>query len=298
MSSERVEVGNTLGALLIGGLLASGFTGVVTTQTVIYLRLYPSDKMSLKSLAFTVWFLDICHTILISRTIWHELISHFGTMENARSLPWSLAFTIVNTAVLTIIVHCFFIYRIYILTEHNYFVSVPLAVLAFGRLAFACLATGQMITSHTLSTFVRKFTWTFTGDLVLSAVMDVIITVTLCLLLRRQQKKNPSSMDHIFDSLILYTLETGSLTCIATVLVLICWLAMPTNLVFMALYLVIIKLYANSLLATLNTRKQLQKGTSRNNTQGTVGTNPEPAPSETRGSRSGSIRKRSSETQV
>ncbi|KAM6499007.1 hypothetical protein JOM56_006955 [Amanita muscaria] len=131
MSSERVQVDNTLGALLIGGLLASGFTGVVTTQTVIYLRLYPSDKISLKFLvcaplclvlcdydhfakAFTVWFLDICHTILISRTIWYELISHFGTMENARSLPWSLAFTIVNTAVLTIIVHCFFIYRIYI----------------------------------------------------------------------------------------------------------------------------------------------------------------------------------------
>lgn len=292
------EVANTLGALLIGSLAAAAFTGITTVQLFIYFKLYPSDMIGLKVLALIIWFLDLAHTILIGRTVWHGLIMHFGVMSKANTLPWTLAFTIVDTTILTIIVHCFFVYRIHILTNQNYFISVPLAILASSRLAFACVAAAQMITLRLLSAFVRKYTWTFTIDLGISAIMDIVITVSLCYLLRRKQKEHPSSMDHILDSLILYTFKTGILTCIATLVVLICWLAIPTNLVFMSLYFVIIKLYSNSLLATLNTRKNLQQANAANDEQATARTQQNSASELTLFSRIGSVRKHSLETRV
>ncbi|KAF8346229.1 hypothetical protein F5887DRAFT_963311 [Amanita rubescens] len=306
MSEQSVgNVADTLGALLVGSFAAAAFTGITTVQIFFYFKLYPSDKIGLKCLAFLIWFLDLGHTILIGRTVWAGLIKHFGIMAKAKALPWSLALTIIDTTILTIIVHCFFVYRIHILTNQNYFISVPLALLALSRLVFAGLATYQMITLKLLQAFVKKYTWTFTMDLVISAVMDIIITVSLCYLLRRSQKRLPSSLSHVLDSLILYTFETGALTCFATSIVLIYWLAIPTNLVFMSLYFVIIKLYANSLLATLNSRRDLQKVGGSQATQVEVGTRQNEMietysrASETQCSAAASCRKRSSsETQV
>jgi len=66
-------------------------------------------------------------------------------------------------------------------------------------------------------------------------------------------------MAHVVNTLTLYTLENGFITCLTTTASLICWLAMPNNLVFMGLHFVIGKLYANSLLVSLNTRKELRE---------------------------------------
>ncbi|KAK7682503.1 hypothetical protein QCA50_014303 [Cerrena zonata] len=69
-------------------------------------------------------------------------------------------------------------------------------------------------------------------------------------------------MDNIIDSITLYTVENGLLTCLTTVISLICWLMMPHNLIFLGLHFVISKLYSNTFLATLNARNGL-RGRSR-----------------------------------
>ncbi|KAJ7589655.1 hypothetical protein C8J56DRAFT_37419 [Mycena floridula] len=91
--------------------------------------------------------------------------------------------------------------------------------------------------------------------------MDIIITGCLFYFLRKFRRRFTSSesmMIHVVDTLTLYTLENGLLTRMTTTASLICWLKMPTNLVFLGLHFVIGKLYANSLLASLNTRKALR----------------------------------------
>ncbi|PIL31151.1 hypothetical protein GSI_05848 [Ganoderma sinense ZZ0214-1] len=49
-------------------------------------------------------------------------------------------------------------------------------------------------------------------------------------------------MDRIIDSITLYTVENGMLTCVTTVASLICWLTMPKNLIFLGLHFAISKL--------------------------------------------------------
>ncbi|EEB90645.1 hypothetical protein MPER_11123 [Moniliophthora perniciosa FA553] len=77
------------------------------------------------------------------------------------------------------------------------------------------------------------------------------------------------------DTLTLYTLENGLLTCLAATASLITWLVMPNNLIFLGIHFIIEKceqrcsgqwvkliypeVYANSLLASLNTRKELRQ---------------------------------------
>ncbi|TFK35349.1 hypothetical protein BDQ12DRAFT_320941 [Crucibulum laeve] len=117
-----------------------------------------------------------------------------------------------------------------------------------------------MMNVQSLSLFREKFTWIFSLGLALSSAADIWVTLSLFFLLQNSRSRS-LSIDHVIDSLILYTLEIGTLTCLVTVTSMILWVTMHKNLVFLAFYVTIEKLYANSFLATLNTRQGLRHGT-------------------------------------
>jgi hypothetical protein len=151
------------------------------------------------------------------------------------------------------------VHRIYKLSQNNLKIAIFLGGLAWLRLGSACVTTARLITLRHLHTFVAECAWSFTLGLSVSLSLEILITGFLFYFLMCN-RTDSTSMNHVIDTLILYTFENGSLTCAATLASLIFWLAMPTNSVFLGLHFVISKLYANSLLATLNTRKQLQRG--------------------------------------
>ncbi|KZP15373.1 hypothetical protein FIBSPDRAFT_1048168 [Athelia psychrophila] len=250
-------IASTYGALLVGGLVAAGLSGIVTVQSFVYVKLYPADRIHTKLIVAAVWLLDSCHTLFVCQSIWDYFITHFGDNSRITDIPTSLALTIAITAILTFVVHAFFAHRIFKLSKRNYFAMVPIAFLAVCRLAAACVTTSEMIRIGNLPEFVKQFSWVFTTGLALSSAVDVLIAGFLCYSLQNSRSSS-SSMDHVINLLILYTFENGALTCAATVVSMICWLVMPDNRIFLGIHFVIVKIYANSLLATLNSRKKLQ----------------------------------------
>jgi hypothetical protein len=106
--------------------------------------------------------------------------------------------------------------------------------------------------------YKRHYSWVFSLGLGLSSTVDVLITVSLCYFLRVSRTKS-TKLNTIIDSLFLYTVENGAITSAATILSMIFWLTMNSNLVFMGLHFVIAKFYAASLLATLHARQKLRK---------------------------------------
>ncbi|KAL0955511.1 hypothetical protein HGRIS_001750 [Hohenbuehelia grisea] len=275
---SSVDVHRTFGAVLLGGLFALGLSGIVTIQVLIYFKLYPDDHSRLKALVLGIWLLDICHSSFVVTAVWSYLIKNYGNSATIDHIPWSIPMTIVFTAVLTFCVHCFFANRVFMLSRRNYYLTLPILILAVCRLTSACVTTGTMLHEGTLTGFKRDYKFVFTLGLALSSAVDILITGLLLFLLQTK-RTGLSNLDNIIDSLILYAFETGSLTCAATVASMICWLTMNDNLwvptssasfiktsrtfrIFMGLHFVISKLYANSLLVTLNTRAKLRRARS------------------------------------
>ncbi|TFK63032.1 hypothetical protein BDN72DRAFT_340399 [Pluteus cervinus] len=253
-----VDIGTTYGALLIGGLFSAALCGILFVQIVLYFKLYISDSWGYKALVLTVWLLDALHSGFVWASIWNYLIAFFGVSSHIAEIPSTLPVTIVLTAILTFFVHCFFAHRIFRLSRSNWYITIPILVLAFCRLCSASVTGAEMLRLHTYQAFKAQFRWVFSLGLALSSAADVTITISLCMLLRSSRTRS-LSLNHIIDSLILYTFETGTLTAAATIASMICWLTMNDNLVFMGLHFVIGKLYANSLLATLNSRHELRR---------------------------------------
>lgn len=86
-----------------------------------------------------------------------------------------------------------------------------------------------------------------------------MITTFLCYFLRKNRPSFTDTM-RIIDTLTFWTIQNGSMTSAAAIATLLCWKIMPSNRVFLGLHFVVAKLYANSLLATLNARKQIWSG--------------------------------------
>jgi len=253
-----VDVARTFGALLVGGVVSVMFTGVTWAQSVVYIKLFPKDTVGVKSLVLAVWLLDTLHSVFILVSLWNYLITHFGNEAAIDAVPTSLALTIVTTAILTFIVQLFFIYRVFILAKRNYYIACPIAVLACLRLCFACLTSSRFIQLRSITKFVELYSWSFTTGLCLSAAVDVLVTFFMCYWLRRRRDRY-SSLNKVLDTLMLYAFENGLLTTVAAMVSLVTWLTMNQNLIFMATHFVILKFYANSLLATLNARADLQR---------------------------------------
>ncbi|KJA28300.1 hypothetical protein HYPSUDRAFT_197200 [Hypholoma sublateritium FD-334 SS-4] len=256
----QVDAG-TYGALLLGALFASGLSGVFGVQCLLYFKCYPTDKKALKALVVFAWGLEITHTALVWISVWSYFVQHFGEVDYIDHIPTSIALSVMLTATLTFLAHCLFAHRIYYLSEHNWWLAMPVIVLALGRLAAASVSGAEMIHLRSFARFRKQFLWLFSLGLSLSSAVDILITLSLFLLLRKSRRQSVK-LNYLIDALLLYTFEIGSLTSAATVASMLCWSTLDKSLVFLGFHFVIGKLYANSLLATLNSRRKLRKARS------------------------------------
>ncbi|KAJ7100471.1 hypothetical protein C8R44DRAFT_352830 [Mycena epipterygia] len=248
------DIPTTVGAILIGGLFASLLGGMVNLQSMLYYRSYKKDPLLVKSLIFCVWLLDNLHTGFIWGSLWHCLIEDYGMPDRIDFIPWCL--TLILTALMTFLVHCFFAHRIFLLSKRNWFMTLPVLALALVRLAASSVSTWAMLHYQVFALFKLHAGWIFTLGLAVSSANDILITGLLVHLFR-SNKSGTGRLNHVIDKLILYGLETGSLTSIGIFVTMLCWVTMPQVLIFLGLHFVIGKLYANSLLVTLNTRKNI-----------------------------------------
>ncbi|KAF7300462.1 hypothetical protein HMN09_00930100 [Mycena chlorophos] len=273
------EVGLTLGPLLIGGSIALVLSGMVTVQSIVFYKLYPNEMRIRLGMVFLIWILDASHSVFIVAALFDYFIKYFGDFSRAGYIPWSIGLSVLVTAITTLIVHMYYAQKIFKSSGRNWWITAPVLVLAFLRLFAASVSTAEMIRLRRYSAFTEKYPGVVglhhgpiafrrrghhhhlpplllppsiatTDGFDTASILDLSVFVLLNLLRR---------MAHVVDVLTIYTLENGLLTCLMVTASLICWVTMQHNLVFLGLHFVIGKLYANSCLISLNTRKALRE---------------------------------------
>ncbi|KAI0636305.1 hypothetical protein C8Q77DRAFT_1102964 [Trametes polyzona] len=149
----------------------------------------------------------------------------------------------------------FFARRVYLIgTSFRLLVSVA-CVLLVGELGLFVAATVQAFRMPEFMKF-QKYTWMISAGAAMAVVADGLFTSVLVTVLKR----NVTGMkrtDTVVDILILYAVSTGLLTSLVNFLSFIFSLVSPSNLIYTSFGIVATKLYANSLLAALNARKDL-----------------------------------------
>ncbi|KAK7051474.1 hypothetical protein VNI00_004448 [Paramarasmius palmivorus] len=230
----------TYGALLIGAMIAAGFTGVLTSQCIAYAKFYPRDQPRFKLMVLLVWLLDASHIISVTVALWEYLIDASNGREAdyiPKSLALSIAFTVGDHNSPRTLVGLETARSpsdsdargVYNDRGHD---QIPLILNVHGSIKgfiffhynqrSVPLTPPNLDSGHLLS--VLPFL-AYSMSLLPAYYVGYCMTATKILL----------------DTLMLYTFENGALTCAIAVSSMICWLAMPTNLIFMGLHFIISK---------------------------------------------------------
>ncbi|KAH6912737.1 hypothetical protein BKA70DRAFT_773772 [Coprinopsis sp. MPI-PUGE-AT-0042] len=172
-------------------------------------------------------------------------------------------------AMLTITNSCFAI-RVWRFSHHNIYLTAPIFLLILSQLGAGiayCVRgfqVGKLLFAHQLRVVASL-------SLGAGMVTDAYIAITLCLLLHRLRTGFKQS-DTLINSLIIYAVSTGALTGIVSFATLLVYNVYPRTFYFMTFYFLLGKLYAISLITTLNTRKSVKgKGTDRRDGESTGG---------------------------
>ncbi|KAI6021722.1 hypothetical protein BKA83DRAFT_4286450 [Pisolithus microcarpus] len=235
------------GATLIGGL------------TYMYYMHYSEDDSTTKFTVAIVWVMDTLHVSFMCHMLYYYLIINYGAPMSLEYIVWFAYPAFLFQSFVITIVQLFFAHKIYHLSHYKlrWLVTTPIVFLSFGLGVYDDASIGfsmglfffpswlvnDTVTHATQARYYTAFPTVFT-----ILLAEVLSTVSLCVLLYEKGSHSAISK-RLLNTLIIYAVNR----CLLTFPVaddIIAWT--------MALSFLTPKLYANSFLASLNTRQHLR----------------------------------------
>ncbi|KAJ3891392.1 hypothetical protein GG344DRAFT_65443 [Lentinula edodes] len=276
--SPEVTIDNTLGALFVGFAMACCIYGILLSQIYTYLANYPLDRPVYKFIVLLILTLETVDQALIGQIYYHYGISNFSNpltlIEGVQT--WSFILQQTLGSVVGTMVKISFALRVWRFSQRNFWITGLIMVLAIGGLSLSIVRIRIL---HSAQKFVFSARFMLpdvfsvvrlrvlgTISLGVGVLTDIVTALALCYFLNKLRTGYRQS-DSLVSSLIKYAINTGALTSVISVTTVVLYNLMPSNLIFIAVFFILSKLYAISFMATLNTRRVVRgRGTDKQNT--------------------------------
>nr|GAT53810.1 predicted protein [Mycena chlorophos] len=262
---------NTIGSSFVGVVVAATLYGVSCVQTWFYFSRYgASDVWYIKTLVCVCLAFDTIHQALISHTVYFYAITNYNNPEALERLVWSILLEVLFNGLIGLLVQGFLTMRVWRLSNRNVCLTVVAGALVLAE--FGCSPLPSNRTEHSLchqhrihrNESMQLKTWQDLGQLkplsmtvnVLGAASDFVIAMILVYYLRRSRTGFKKS-DTMIRKLIVFSVTTGLLVGVCAIASLVSILLWGQTLIYVAFYFSLGRLEFNTLLATLNARKDI-----------------------------------------
>ncbi|KAF5352430.1 hypothetical protein D9756_005924 [Leucocoprinus leucothites] len=252
----------TVGVMLLGLFLNTYLYGLVTYQFLIYKNTKFNDALWIKVIVALLFFTDTLHSAVAIYAGWEMCVTNYNNPAALVFVGWTIPFTAVATSVAAILTQWFLGHRVLVLTKNKIITGLIaiLSTLGFIFGVYAGIRSGIINDARNfapLSPYV--ICW-----LGFQTSADLLITFVLTYVLSRS-RTGFRKTDTIINRLIRGAIQTGLFASIFALADLFSFvLHQDTNLYAMFAY-PIGRIYTNTLLDTLNARREL-----KNNTTGTM----------------------------
>ncbi|KAI0694306.1 hypothetical protein C8T65DRAFT_57029 [Cerioporus squamosus] len=246
---------NTFGAVLIGTFIALILYGLTLHQSYRYFRMYPGDPKILKSLVVVVLVLETLTSIMTMHSCYYYLVTNYFDPRALLRGTWSInAMPLVAGFVMTAS-QSFFARRVYIMGVRYRIVVGVAVILCVLELGFFGAATAEAFIIPSFQGF-KHVTWLVSTGSTMAVTADILLTIALIHILRRS-RTGVKRTDSMLDVMIMYSINTGFLTGVFNLLSLLFAFTRPGDLIYIGFGIPGTKMYANTLMAALNSRKSL-----------------------------------------
>ncbi|KAJ6595541.1 hypothetical protein DFH09DRAFT_1357495 [Mycena vulgaris] len=253
---------DSLGAIQIGGICSTFLFGIGTLQTFYYFRQFPKDSALLKGTVALIWVLELGHTVACWHALYSMTVTFYCQPQYLAHPPHSLQVTILFSAPINAIVQIFFANRVRVLSGRWLIPTICwLIILLRAACTFALFWIILNIAS--LSALKAKWEWLVATGLCLGVAVDGIVAISMCYCLWNARESRFEHTKRMVDTLILWSIETGMVTSGTSIVMLILFLA-RNDFSWFPFYLILAKLFSNSLLAALNGRQRFRSHPEKN----------------------------------
>ncbi|KAJ3989429.1 hypothetical protein F5890DRAFT_1253426 [Lentinula detonsa] len=244
-SSDSVQV--TLGGLQVSVLIATFIYSISCFQTFLYWRSRFNDRLGILALVWAVWIFETTHTLCFWFYIFTITVKYYGVPEELERRHWSITMSIVFHGLITGCVQSYYSYRVYILSGKR---IIPV-VCWIGCLIEGCGSVGIAVVLYLVgpAEFAAKWELFPTLNIAVDLSVGVVNTTTLCYYLHRMRTGSKTT-DQMVTTLIEWSVETGLITALAALGMLIACVVTPNTAVYLSMTSFYAKFYSNSLLAS------------------------------------------------
>ncbi|GJE91848.1 hypothetical protein PsYK624_079990 [Phanerochaete sordida] len=211
------------------------------------------NRLWLKIYVFVLIFANTLNNAFNMAWIYGVLVNDFGNFESLTRANWLQASQHAFCGIISMMVQLFYARRIWILVRSRLLVAVIVGTSCVSGLAAigSAIAVGMRPAFSELQSFESiGLIW-----LISCSVCDISIAAILSIFLSRQ-KTGFTRTDTVLKLVIRSTVSNGVLTASFTIGHMISWLSTPLGIHFIFNYGVV-KLYTNSVIASLNSRSEL-----------------------------------------
>ncbi|KAF7296209.1 Saposin B-type domain-containing protein [Mycena chlorophos] len=251
--SATPDITSTAGVWLVTAFVQAILQGCGLLQVFLYFTWYPRDPWSVKATVITIVVLQCVQISAAMINVYNWFITGFGDYENLNTIHHADMVQLVALFLSIFVAQAHFARSIFKLMERNFILPVIIALCALT--ALGC-GIGQVIQSISLKYYSNMNKTALTSNLqsAFALAADLLITFGLCWRLNKGRTGMQSS-NRIINFLVLTAINRGVFTMIFAIVEIILFLTKPGTFYFMIGFLISDKLYMNSLLAILNTRK-------------------------------------------
>ncbi|KAI0648833.1 hypothetical protein C8Q79DRAFT_1007415 [Trametes meyenii] len=256
LPSQLPSLDDTYGALFIGMCVCILLYGLTLHQTYRYFRLYPDDRKWLKVFVLAILIIETGHTAMTAHLCYHYLVTNYFNPSALLSPSWSFRVLAPLSVAAMFLCQSFYIRRVYMIgPQYRWLVAMAMALL-LTELGFMIVLVWQAFKGHDVQD-TKDVTWVVCAVYGLAVSVDSLVTGVLITVLLKS-RTGFKSTDSLIQTLVIYSINSGLVTSIAGMLSFIFALVLSGNMIYTAIAYVATKLYANSVLAVLNTRKSLK----------------------------------------
>lgn len=245
---------NTFGANLLGTFGSAMLYGLTVHQTYRYFRRYTADRWTLKTLVAGLWTIDTLQTAFSMYYCYYYLVNHHSDSLVMERSIWAYRLAVFLMAAPPFISNTFYVSRLWIIGMQSFALLAFIMSLVLTRLSFQIVLAVKSW-QHPAFVDFAPFTWMVRAYCGASLTADIILAVSFCYTLHKR-RTGYKRTDSKIDLLMIYTINTGSLTSLLCLLSLMSLVfSGRRSTVYVALHAILAKFYINSVLAVLNSRK-------------------------------------------
>ncbi|KAM5544629.1 hypothetical protein V8D89_001527 [Ganoderma adspersum] len=247
------ELSGSYGSILLGTFGGLLLFGLSVHQMYRYLRSFSKDATYIRSLVISVMVFETLHLIATMHTCYFYLIQNYFTPLALEDGVWSLDSLPLLSGILIIISQIFFVRRASLIGPRERVVAIIVAICLAGEFGFTIAAVIRAF----IPPAKRAVRLLSTAGLGMASAADLALSLVLffSILGGRRGRARPES-ETLADRLQLYIINTGLATTVCNILAFFTALTLGIDsLVWVSFNIITTRLYANSLLAVLNSRE-------------------------------------------